>query len=79
LQLYYQEHLTQQQIAKKLEIQQYNVSRRLTKTRETLLRAVVQWGQTHLHISPTSDVMSSISAFLEEWLESFYNASERTS
>jgi RNA polymerase sigma factor (sigma-70 family) len=74
LRLYYQEHLTQQLIAQKLEIQQYNVSRRLTKTRETLLKAIVAWGQSTLHISPTSDVIASISTMLEAWLESFYNA-----
>ncbi len=78
LKLYYQEHLTQQVIAQTLEIQQYAVSRRLTKTREILLKAIVAWGQTTLHISPTSDVIASISTLLEEWLESFYNASERT-
>jgi RNA polymerase sigma factor (sigma-70 family) len=78
LRLYYQERLTQQRIAQKLEIQQYSVSRRLSKTRETLLQAIVAWGQTTLHIVPTSDVIAAISANLEEWLESFYNVAERT-
>jgi RNA polymerase sigma factor (sigma-70 family) len=78
LKLYYQERLTQQLIAQKLAIPQYTVSRRLSKTRETLLKAIVAWGQSAMHISPTSDVVGSISALLEEWLESFYNPSERT-
>jgi RNA polymerase sigma factor (sigma-70 family) len=78
LQLYYQEQLTQQLIAQRLAIQQYSVSRRLTKTRQMLLQAIVAWGQTALHISPTSDVIAAISDRLEEWLESFYNATERT-
>lgn len=72
LKLYYQEHLTQQNIAQKLELPQYSVSRKLSKARETLLKAILTWGQNTLNISPTSDTIASISAVLEEWLESFY-------
>jgi RNA polymerase sigma factor (sigma-70 family) len=72
LNLYYRDRATQQQIAQQLDMPQYTVSRKLSKTRETLLKAILVWGQTTLHIAPTSDVINSISALLEEWLESFY-------
>jgi RNA polymerase sigma factor (sigma-70 family) len=73
LQLYYGQNLTQQQMALQLEMKQYTVSRRLTKSRETLLKALAQWSQEKLHISLTSDVLKSISAVLDEWLQSYYS------
>jgi RNA polymerase sigma factor (sigma-70 family) len=76
LNLYYRDRATQQQIAQQLDMPQYTVSRKLTKTRQTLLKAILTWGQTTLHIAPTSDVINSISALLEEWLESFYRRVE---
>ncbi|MBD2358349.1 sigma-70 family RNA polymerase sigma factor [Tolypothrix sp. FACHB-123] len=72
LQLYYQQGLTQQQIAKNLEIQQYQVSRQLTKARESLLLAITKWSQQTLHISVTSNVVKHISAVLEEWLQHYF-------
>ena len=72
LTLYYGDRATQQNIAQQLNLPQYTISRKLTKTRETLLKAIVAWGQTTLHIQPTSDVIAAISPLLEEWLESFY-------
>jgi RNA polymerase sigma factor (sigma-70 family) len=78
LTLYYREQATQQHIAAQLEIPQYTVSRKLTRTRETLLKTLLAWRQTTLHIPPTSDVIPAISALLEEWLESFYARSARS-
>jgi RNA polymerase sigma factor (sigma-70 family) len=78
LTLYYQDQATQQQIAQQLDLPQYAVSRKLSKARQTLLTAVLAWGQTTLHISPTSEVINSISALLEEWLESFYAQVDRS-
>ena len=78
LTLYYRERATQQNIAQQLDIPQYTVSRKLSKARETLLKAILVWGQNTLHISPTSDVITSISALLEEWLESFYAQADRS-
>lgn len=72
LQLYYQQGLTQQQIAKQQEIQQYQVSRQLSKTREALLLAVSKWSQEKTHISATSIVVKHISAVLEEWLQNYF-------
>ncbi|RCJ23941.1 group 3/4 sigma-70 RNA polymerase sigma factor [Nostoc sp. ATCC 43529] len=71
LQLYYQQGLTQQQIAKQQQIQQYQVSRQLAKTRESLLLAIAKWSQETMHISPTSNVVKHISAVLEEWLQNY--------
>lgn len=76
LTLYYRDRETQQNIAQKLDLPQYTVSRKLTKARENLLKAILLWRQNTLHIAPTSDVVSSISALLEEWLESFYSRVE---
>lgn len=76
LTLYYGDRATQQNIAQQLNLPQYTISRKLTKTRETLLKAIVTWGQTTLHIQPTSDVIAAISPLLEEWLESFYRSTD---
>ena len=76
LTLYYGDRETQQNIAHRLELPQYTVSRKLTKAREQLLKAILVWRQDTLHIATTSDVISSISALLEEWLESFYSRVE---
>lgn len=73
LHLYYGQDLTQQQMALQLEIKQYTVSRRLTKSRALLLSALAQWSQETLHISLTSDVLKDISAVLDEWLQGHYS------
>jgi RNA polymerase sigma factor (sigma-70 family) len=78
LTLYYRDRATQQHIAQQLDIPQYAVSRKLSKARENLLKAILVWRQNTLHIAPTSDVISSISTLLEEWLESFYARTERS-
>lgn len=72
LQLYYLEGKTQQQIAQHLNIQQYTVSRRLTRTRENLLKTLAKWTQNHLHISLNSDLLKSINSVIEEWLQAHY-------
>lgn len=78
LTLYYRDRATQQNIAQQLDIPQYAVSRKLSKVRQILLKAILAWGQNTLHIAPTSDVIDSISALLEEWLESFYARTDRS-
>lgn len=74
LKLYYQQHLTQQQIMREMAMSQASVSRRLSKARETLLKTIVQWGQ-HLNISLTPDRIKEMSAVLDEWLASRYQLS----
>lgn len=72
LQLYYQQGLTQQQIAQRLGIKQYAVSRQLHRLRKTLLLALAEWSQETLHISLTASVLDSMSTVLEEWLNTHY-------
>jgi RNA polymerase sigma factor (sigma-70 family) len=74
LQAYYQQQLTQQQIAQQLAIKQYTVSRQLTRLRQTLLLALAQWSQETLHITPTPTVLESMSRALEEWLFAHYQS-----
>ena len=71
--MYYGQELTQQQIAEQLAVKQYTVSRRLTKSRESLLLALASWSKETLHISLTSDVLNYISTVLEEWLKVYYS------
>lgn len=73
LELYYAEQLPQKEIAQRLGIKQYTVSRRLTRVRESLLQTLAQWSQEALHVSLTSDVLKATSAVLEEWLVGYYH------
>ncbi|MBW4506098.1 MAG: sigma-70 family RNA polymerase sigma factor [Scytonematopsis contorta HA4267-MV1] len=75
LQFYYVQGLTQQQIAQQMQIQQYTVSRRLTKARETLLRNLAKWSQQNLHMQISSDILKGMSAVMEEWLQAYYKSS----
>ncbi|WP_413161371.1 sigma-70 family RNA polymerase sigma factor [Capilliphycus salinus ALCB114379] len=71
LRLYYEQGLTQQDIAEQLDMKQYTVSRRLTKARETLLKALAQWTQNSLGQQLTTDALAQMSSLLEEWLHSY--------
>jgi RNA polymerase sigma factor (sigma-70 family) len=73
LQLYYIDGLTQQQIAQQLQIQQYTISRQLSRIKRSLQRQLVEWSQDTLHIAPTLDVLESMSAALDEWLNTHYS------
>ncbi|MBX9258739.1 sigma-70 family RNA polymerase sigma factor [Desmonostoc muscorum CCALA 125] len=70
--LYYGEQLTQDKIAKQLQMQQYTVSRRLKKAQEALLRSLANWSRDNLHITLTSDLLKSINIVMEEWLKNYY-------
>ncbi|MEM7554717.1 MAG: sigma-70 family RNA polymerase sigma factor [Cyanobacteria bacterium P01_A01_bin.84] len=74
LQLYYAQGFTQQQIASSLEIKQYTISRRLTKSKELLLKSLAKWSQERLHIPITSDVLKNSSDVIEEWLQIYYQS-----
>ncbi|XGV98371.1 MAG: sigma-70 family RNA polymerase sigma factor [Leptolyngbya sp. BL-A-14] len=76
IKLYYQQGLTQQQMAQQLELPQYTISRKLAKAREALLIALARWSQDTLHTLPTSTVVKAVSIYLEEWLQSHYQSSE---
>lgn len=72
LRLYYAENCTQQQMATRLNIKQYTISRRLTKAKELLLKSLATWSQDTLHISLTPALLQSMSAVLEDWLQTHY-------
>ncbi len=79
LHLYYQQGLTQQQIAEQLHLPQYTVSRKLARARESLLVALISWRETlthwpetGLHNSSNVTMMKSIGTLLEAWLQSYY-------
>jgi RNA polymerase sigma factor (sigma-70 family) len=76
LELYYSLGLKQAEIAQELNTQQYTISRKLSKARKTLLKALAQWTQETMHISLTSDVLENISSLLEEWLAGYYDSSQ---
>lgn len=79
LKLYYQQSLTQQEIAAQLGIKQYTISRRLSSTREKLLLALAKWSQETLHISLTPTAINGMSIVLEEWLEAEFRSRNRDS
>ncbi|MGH8000054.1 MAG: sigma-70 family RNA polymerase sigma factor [Brasilonema sp.] len=73
IQLYYSQGLTQQQIAKQLGVKQYTVSRRLSKSKDSLLLKFAAWTKESLHISLNSQVLNYINTVLEEWLQAHYS------
>ena len=76
LRLYYQAGLTQAEIAQTIGVKQYTVSRRLSRSREALIGALVKWSQETLHIQLTPALVRSMSEGLEEWLSMYYGAPE---
>lgn len=72
LQDYYQDQCIQSDIAKKLGIQQYQVSRQLERVRRSLLKKIILWGQKNLHISPTPSVVEAMGHSLELWLKDLW-------
>jgi RNA polymerase sigma factor (sigma-70 family) len=74
LQLYYQQHKTQSQIAQALQCSQPSVARYLTKGRAALLTALVRWANPdlgNLNNSAPANPIEDQSEALEEWL--FYH------
>jgi RNA polymerase sigma factor (sigma-70 family) len=74
LELYYSLELKQAEIAQELDTQQYTVSRKLSRVRKALLKALAKWSQETMHISLTSDILENISSLLEEWLANYYGS-----
>jgi RNA polymerase sigma factor (sigma-70 family) len=79
LRLYYREELTQAAIAQQLQIQQYQVSRRLSRVRQQLLVKVAQWSQEILHIALDSTILASMSDAIHGWLQRHYSEGSRGS
>ena len=74
LELYYSLELKQAEIAKELNTQQYTISRKLSRARKALLKALAKWTESTMHISLTSDILDNISSLLEEWLAGYYGS-----
>lgn len=74
LNLYYIENFTQQDIAKTLDIQQYTISRKITKARELLLKALIQWSTDSLKITIDTNKIQEMSRILEEWMINYYSS-----
>jgi RNA polymerase sigma factor (sigma-70 family) len=72
LHLFYQQGLSQQELASHLKLSQPTVSRRLKKAEETLLNALLNWVESQLGRFPDPDVLKSISTTLREWLVGYY-------
>ena len=79
LECYYQQGMTQQQIAQKLELSQATASRKLTRGRESLLAALVKWCQESMNISVNSNQVKDMSFALEEWLRNQYGNNNMSS
>lgn len=75
LPLYYGKGYTQQQIANELGIKQYTISRRLTRSKEVLLKQLATWTRDDLHISLTSEVLQAMGSMVEDWLQTHYQES----
>ena len=73
---YYQGDLKQSEIANKIGVKQYTVSRKLSKCKETLLIKLATWTKESMHISVDSSVLDYMSTVLEEWLQNYYKPQE---
>lgn len=78
LKLYYGLGLTQQEIAGRLQTKQYSVSRRLSRARELLVKALAQWSQDVVKAPPTCEQLEQMAAALEEWLPSYLGGADDT-
>jgi RNA polymerase sigma factor (sigma-70 family) len=72
LQLFYQQGLSQQELASQLKLSQPTVSRRLKKAEESLLQTLITWIESQLNQFPDPNVLKNISATLREWLTVHY-------
>jgi RNA polymerase sigma factor (sigma-70 family) len=72
LELYYGQGLTQQQIGQQFNLKQYTVSRKLAKAYEALLMALASWSQQTYNVSLNSNVLTEMSAVMEEWLHEYF-------
>ncbi len=73
LELYYRDNLTQKSIEQQTGMRQYNISRKLAKAREILLKNLMAWIRDNLDIHITLDNVKDINLILEEWLIDYYS------
>lgn len=84
LTFYYRDNLTQQDMAQRLGVKQYTVSRRLTKIRTQLLEVLAQWASAtlspgqhpespdSLHTGLNPDLLKTLQTEMDAWLVSHY-------
>ena len=84
LQAYYGDQLTQGEIAKRLDLKQYSISRKLSRLRQKLLKTLLDWQsslvaehteQASLHTDLSPAVLDAMGNSLEEWLVMHYRPS----
>jgi RNA polymerase sigma factor (sigma-70 family) len=76
LRLFYQQKLSQQELASHLQLSQPTVSRRMKKAEEKMLGAILDWRQSQLNQFPDPNELKSISNALREWLMMYYDLPE---
>jgi RNA polymerase sigma factor (sigma-70 family) len=75
LRLFYQENLSQQELAARMEMSQPTVSRRLKKAEEALLAKLLESVKRDVNKFPDPSELKHISFALKEWLGSYYHPS----
>ncbi len=83
---YYRDGMTQQEMAKALDVKQYTVSRKLSRIRQNMVKKLATWSQEqfaeqisatdvdNLHTGPDLDLLNTISSVLDEWLQQHFSA-----
>lgn len=74
LRLFYQQKLSQQDLANHLQLSQPTVSRRIKKAEEKLLGTLLNWRQSQVNQFPDPNELKDISIGLREWLAMYYDS-----
>jgi DNA-directed RNA polymerase specialized sigma24 family protein len=74
LRLFYQQKMSQQDLASHLQLSQPTVSRRIKKAEEKLLGTLLDWRQSQLNQFPDPNELKDISIGLREWLAMYYDS-----
>jgi RNA polymerase sigma factor (sigma-70 family) len=74
LRLFYQQNMSQQDLASHLQLSQPTVSRRIKKAEEKLLGTLLNWRQSQLNQFPDPNELKDISIGLREWLAMYYDS-----
>jgi predicted transcriptional regulator len=72
--LFYQQKMSQQDLASHLQLSQPTVSRRIKKAEEKLLGTLLDWRQSQLNQFPDPNELKDISIGLREWLAMYYDS-----
>jgi RNA polymerase sigma factor (sigma-70 family) len=68
LQLYFGEGLNQNDIAQRLNAKQYQISRRLTRAKELLIKSLARWSENSFQRTLNSVTLKEMSSFIDQWL-----------